>query len=56
MFGTQGLWEAIKALIKTAALATVVIVTSDEAQALVSSAGALPLSAVAARRSPTRRS
>ena len=48
MFGTQGLWEAVKALIKTAALGTVVIVTSDRAQALVSSAGALPLSAVAA--------
>ncbi len=48
MFGTQGLWEAIKALIKTAALGTVVIVTSDRAQTLVSSAGALPLSAVAA--------
>ncbi len=46
MFGTQGLWEAIKALIKTAALGTVVIVTSDRAQTLVSSAGALPLSAV----------
>jgi flagellar biosynthesis protein FlhB len=48
MFGTQGLWEAVKALIKTAALGTVVIITSDRAQALVSSAGALPLSAVAA--------
>ncbi|CCG01777.1 EscU/YscU/HrcU family type III secretion system export apparatus switch protein [Blastococcus saxobsidens] len=48
MFGTQGLWETSKALIKTAALATVVIVTSDRAHALVSSAGALPLSAVAA--------
>ena len=48
MFGTQGLWEAIKALIKTAALGTVVIVTSDRAQHLVSSAGSLPLSAVAA--------
>jgi flagellar biosynthetic protein FlhB len=48
MFGTQGLWEAAKALIKTAALGTVVIVTSDRAQALVSSAGSLPLSAVAA--------
>jgi flagellar biosynthetic protein FlhB len=47
MLGTQGLWEATKALIKTAALATVVIVTSDRAQTLVSSAGALPLSAVA---------
>src|SRR3712207_482616 len=46
MFGTQGLWEATKAVIKTAALATVVIVTSDRAQELVSSAGALPLSAV----------
>ncbi|MGY1723132.1 EscU/YscU/HrcU family type III secretion system export apparatus switch protein [Blastococcus sp. SYSU DS0533] len=48
MFGTQGLWEMSKALIKTAALGTVVIVTSERAQALVSSAGALPLSAVAA--------
>lgn len=47
MFGTQGLWEAVKALIKTAALATVVLVTSDEAQALVSSAGSLSLAAVA---------
>jgi flagellar biosynthetic protein FlhB len=48
MFGTQGLWETTKALIKTAALGTVVIVTSDRAQQLVSSAGSLPLSAVAA--------
>ena len=48
MFGTQGIWEATKALIKTAALATVVIVTSDRAQALVSASGALPLSAVTA--------
>jgi flagellar biosynthetic protein FlhB len=48
MFGTQGLWETVKALIKTAALGTVVIITSDRAQALVSSAGALPLSAVTA--------
>lgn len=46
MFGTQGLWEAAKALIKTAALATVVIVTSDRAQELVSASGALPLSAI----------
>ncbi|MGX5655572.1 EscU/YscU/HrcU family type III secretion system export apparatus switch protein [Geodermatophilus nigrescens] len=48
MFGTQGLWEAAKAVIKTVALATVVVVTSDRAQALVSASGALPLSAVAA--------
>src|SRR5215210_8331272 len=48
MFGTHGLWEAIKALIKTIALATVVIVTSDQAQQLVSASGALPLSAVTA--------
>jgi flagellar biosynthetic protein FlhB len=47
MFGTQGLWEAVKALIKTAALGVVVIVTSDRAQGLVSGAGSLPLSAVA---------
>jgi flagellar biosynthetic protein FlhB len=47
MFGTQGLWEAAKALIKTTALATVVLVTSDRAQALVSSAGSMSLAAVA---------
>ncbi|WP_448611640.1 EscU/YscU/HrcU family type III secretion system export apparatus switch protein [Geodermatophilus sp. URMC 60] len=48
MFGTHGLWEATKAVIKTAALGTVVVVTSDRAQELVSSAGALPLSAITA--------
>src|SRR3954469_20162822 len=48
MFGTQGVWETSKALIKTAALATVVVITSERAQHLVSSAGSLPLSAVAA--------
>jgi flagellar biosynthetic protein FlhB len=48
MFGTQGLWETTKALIKTAALGTVVFMTSDRAQGLVSSAGSLPLSSVAA--------
>jgi flagellar biosynthesis protein FlhB len=48
MFGTHGLWESIKALIKTAALAVVVITTSDQAQQLVSASGALPLSAVTA--------
>ncbi|MCA0144508.1 flagellar biosynthesis protein FlhB [Blastococcus sp. LR1] len=48
MFGTQGLWETSKALIKTAALLTVVLITSDRAQALVAASGALPLSAVAA--------
>src|SRR5689334_968284 len=47
MFGAQGLWEAIKALIKTAALASVVLVTVGKAKTLVSSAGALPLSSVA---------
>ncbi len=46
MFGGHGLWEVAKALIKTVALAVVVIVTSDRAQTLVSSAGALPLAAV----------
>jgi len=48
MFGGHGLWEATKAVIKTAALGTVVVVTSDKAQALVSASGALPLSAVTA--------
>ena len=48
MFGTHGIWEATKAVIKTVALASVVIVTSSDAKALVSAAGALPLSAVVA--------
>jgi flagellar biosynthetic protein FlhB len=47
MFGTQGIWESIKALIKTAALGTAIIVTSGRAQQLVSASGALPLSTVA---------
>jgi flagellar biosynthesis protein FlhB len=47
MFGTQGIWEAIKALIKTIALGTVIVVTSGRAQQLVSGSGSLPLSAVA---------
>ena len=46
MFGTQGLWEATKAIIKTVALAVVIGVTSDNAMQLVSAAGALPLSEV----------
>ena len=46
MFGVQGIWEAMKALIKTAALAAVIFVISNRATQLVSSAGALPLSAV----------
>jgi flagellar biosynthetic protein FlhB len=48
MFGTHGLWEASKAVIKTVALGVVVVVTSDRAQALVSASGRLPLSAVTA--------
>jgi flagellar biosynthetic protein FlhB len=47
MFGTHGLWEAAKAIIKTIALAVVIITTSSKAQSLVSSSGALPLSEIA---------
>jgi flagellar biosynthetic protein FlhB len=47
LFGVQGAWEAAKALIKTIALGSVVVVTSGKAQTLVSSSGALPLTAVA---------
>src|SRR5215218_4735038 len=47
MFGTHGIWEAIKALIKTIALAVVIVTTSDNAKTLVSASGALPLSEVA---------
>jgi flagellar biosynthetic protein FlhB len=46
MFGTQGIWEAAKAVIKTAALVAVIVTTSDTAQDLVSSSGALPLSRI----------
>jgi flagellar biosynthetic protein FlhB len=46
MFGTQGLWESVKAVIKTVALAVVIITTSDKAQELVSASGALPLSRI----------
>ncbi len=46
MFGTQGLWESLKALIKTVALAVVIITTSDRAHELVSASGALPLSRI----------
>ena len=48
MFGTHGLWEAAKALIKTVALGVVVVVTSDRAQALVAASGRLPLSVITA--------
>src|SRR3954463_10300791 len=47
MFGVQGMWEAIKALIKTTALGSVVLTTVGRAKGLVSSAGALPLASVA---------
>ncbi len=47
MFGTHGIWEAIKAVIKTVALAVVILNTSGNAQTLVSASGALPLSEVA---------
>ena len=46
MFGGQGLWEALKALTKTVALATVVIMTSGKAKELVAASGALPLSSI----------
>lgn len=46
MFGTQGLWEAAKALIKTAALAAAMWQATSAAQVLLSSSGALPLSTV----------
>jgi flagellar biosynthesis protein FlhB len=47
MFGSHGWWEAAKSVIKTVALAVVVVMTSDRAQTLVSSSGSLPLSAIA---------
>jgi flagellar biosynthetic protein FlhB len=46
MFGTHGLWESVKAIIKTIALGVVIWATSGRAQTLVSASGALPLSEV----------
>jgi flagellar biosynthetic protein FlhB len=46
MFGTHGLWEAIKAMLKTIVLAVVIYLTSGTAQTLVSASGALPLSEI----------
>jgi flagellar biosynthetic protein FlhB len=47
MFGGQGLWEAIKALIKTTALGVVVWLTAGRAKELVAASGSMPLSSVA---------
>lgn len=46
MFGTQGMWEAAKALIKTAALAAALWNTTSAARDLLAASGALPLSTV----------
>jgi flagellar biosynthetic protein FlhB len=46
MFGTQGLWEAAKAVIKTVALAVVIVSTSGRAHELVRASGALPLAQI----------
>jgi flagellar biosynthesis protein FlhB len=46
MFGMHGLWESIKAIIKTIALGAVIWTTSGNAKHLVSASGALPLSQV----------
>jgi flagellar biosynthetic protein FlhB len=46
MFGTHGIWEAIKAIIKTIVLGVVIYMTSGTAQTLVSASGALPLGEV----------
>ena len=48
MFGTKGLWETVKALVKTAALGVTIWLTADTAQELVAGSGALALSAVVA--------
>src|SRR3978361_2439974 len=46
MFGTHGIWESIKAIIKTIALGAVIWTTSGNAKTLVSASGALPLAEV----------
>lgn len=48
MFGPHGLWEVVKALIKTAALTVVIWLTAGTARDLVTASGALPLSAIIA--------
>ena len=47
MFGGQGLWEALKSLIKTSALGVVVWLTAGRAKELVAASGSMPLSSVA---------
>lgn len=47
MFGGQGLWEAVKALVKTTALGVVVWLTAARAKELVAASGSMPLSSVA---------
>jgi flagellar biosynthesis protein FlhB len=48
MFGVQGAWEAVKALVKTTALAVVVWLTAAKAKELVAASGSMPLASVAA--------
>ncbi|MPQ99484.1 flagellar type III secretion system protein FlhB [Modestobacter sp. I12A-02628] len=48
MFGTHGLWETAKALVKTVALGTVIWSTADTAKTLVSGAGSMSLTDVVA--------
>jgi flagellar biosynthetic protein FlhB len=48
MFGAQGAWESVKALVKTTALGVVVWLTAVKAKQLVAASGSMPLSSVAA--------
>ena len=47
MFGGHGLWETVKALIKTIAIGVAIMFTVDDAKMLVASSGSMPLGTVA---------
>jgi flagellar biosynthesis protein FlhB len=48
MFGGQGVWEAVKAVVKTAVLGAVIWMTAAKAKELVSASGSMPLASVVA--------
>ncbi len=47
MFGGHGLWETVKALVKTLAIGVAILLTVDDAKSLVSASGSMPLGTVA---------
>jgi flagellar biosynthetic protein FlhB len=47
MFGGHGLWETVKALLKTIAIGVAILLTVDDVKSLVASSGSMPLATVA---------